>query len=228
MPSKSITKVLRSPPLYDCTSCIGGLFLHPIACLNILAWLCITQAEENNHQYSFCNRNLTMKWSQKWNTGFIPNAGCFMSYLAERELVEKAAAGYWGLIWRRSPADLSRPGRLCHWLKGSSTLEVFGIDCSKLHHKPPWRGMFSPFHVMKAGKADWHDDWARWDVKSPASFRNPAPSPSRTSQQQWVLDCMRYGAYRWWWADGAAVLVLMLAVSVMPWLPGRFFFFFFL
>lgn len=82
---KSLTKVLRSPSLYDCTSYIGGLFLHLIACLNILAWLCITQAEENNHQYSFCNRNLTMKWNQKWNTGFIPNVGCFTSHLAERE-----------------------------------------------------------------------------------------------------------------------------------------------
>lgn len=80
---KSPTKVLRSPSLYDCTSCIGGFFLHPIACLYILAWLCIIQAEENNHQYSFCNGNLTMKWNQKWNTGFIPNVGCFTSYLAE-------------------------------------------------------------------------------------------------------------------------------------------------
>lgn len=40
---------------------------------------------KNNHQYSFCNRNLTMKWNQKWNTGFIPNMGCFTSCLAERE-----------------------------------------------------------------------------------------------------------------------------------------------
>lgn len=184
---KSLTKVLRSLSLYDCTSFIGGLFLHPIACLNILAWLWIIQAEENNHQYSFCNIIRTMKWNQKWNTGFIPNAGCFTSFSRKREFVEKAAAGYGGLIWRQSLADLSRPGRLCPWLKGSSMLEVFGIDCSKLHHKPPWRGMFSLFHLMKAGKADWHDDWACWDVKSPASFRNPAPSPSCTSQQQWVL-----------------------------------------
>lgn len=62
---KSLTKVLRSPSLYDCTSCIGGhFFLHPVACLNILAWLCIIQAEENNRQYSFWNRNLTVKWNQ--------------------------------------------------------------------------------------------------------------------------------------------------------------------
>lgn len=29
------------------------------------------------------------------------------------------------------------PQRLCPWLKGSSMLEVFGINCSKLHHKIP-------------------------------------------------------------------------------------------
>ncbi|KAI9530138.1 hypothetical protein NQZ68_004155 [Dissostichus eleginoides] len=37
---------------------------------------------------------------------------------------------------------------------------------------------------MKSGKANWHTDWARWDVKPPASFRIPAPSPSCSSQQQ--------------------------------------------
>ncbi|CAB1431541.1 unnamed protein product [Pleuronectes platessa] len=31
---------------------------------------------------------------------------------------------------------------------------------------------------MRAGKANWHGDRARRDVKSPASFRNLAPSPS--------------------------------------------------
>lgn len=57
----------------------------------------------------------------------------FTLYLAEaRELEEKAAAG--------SPADISWPGRHCLWLKGSSMLEVFGIDCSKLHHKTPLKG----------------------------------------------------------------------------------------
>ncbi|TNN72574.1 hypothetical protein EYF80_017181 [Liparis tanakae] len=43
---------------------------------------------------------------------------------------------------------------LCPWLKGSSTLEVFGIDCWKLHRKPPRRGMLSLFRLTKAGKVD--------------------------------------------------------------------------
>lgn len=179
---KSLTKVLRSPSLYDCTSCIGGLLLHPIACLDILAWLCIIQAEENNHQYSFCNRK---QWNQKEVKHWIhlKRGLLYVVFSRNRELVEKAAAGYRGLIWRRSPAELSWPGRLCPWLKGSSTLEVFGIDCSKLHHKPPRRGMFSLFHLMKAGKADRRRDWACWDVKSPASF-------TLTQLQQRVTDCL--------------------------------------
>lgn len=146
----------------------------------------------------------------------------YVIFSRNRELVEKAAAGYRGLIWRRSPADPSWLGRLCPWLKGSSTLEVFGIDCSKLHHKPPWRGMFSLFHLMKAGKANWHNDWACWEVKSPTSFRNPAPSPSCTSHRSSETVC--YGAYGWWWVDGAAASVMILAVSVKPRLKDEFVF----
>jgi len=54
---------------------------------------------------------------------------------------------------------------LCPWLKGSSTLEVFGIDWLKLHHKTPSKGnalTISPDEGWR-GRLDWHDDWARWD-----------------------------------------------------------------
>lgn len=57
MPSKASQKCYDPHPSMIVRSCIGGLLLlHPFACLNILAWLCIIQAEGNNHQYSFCNR----------------------------------------------------------------------------------------------------------------------------------------------------------------------------
>lgn len=77
------------------------------------------------------------------------------------------------------------------------------------------------FHLMKAGKANWHADWARWEVKSLTSTGNLAPSPSSGGGSS-VYECktvclVRCGADRWWWADEAAVsvLALMLAVSVM-------------
>lgn len=37
---------------------------------------------------------------------------------------------------------------------------------------PPLRGTFSLFHLMKAGKANWHNDLACWDEKSTSSSRN--------------------------------------------------------
>lgn len=129
----------------------------------------------------------------------------------KRKRVEKAAARYPGLIWRRLPLISPDRGDSAPGWRAVSVLEVFGIDCSKLHHKPPWRGMFSLFHLMKVGKANWHDDWARWDVKSPASFRNLHPHPTApvSSSEYWTV-CMCYRANAWWWADGAAVSVLVL------------------
>ncbi|KAM7379960.1 hypothetical protein PAMP_003291 [Pampus punctatissimus] len=56
-------------------------------------------------------------------------------------------------------------------------LEVLGIDCLELHHKAPCRGIFSLFQLMKAGKAEWHDDWPCRHVRSPASFRILHPHP---------------------------------------------------
>lgn len=54
---KSLTKVLRSPSLYDCTSWCEGVRLdiplHVSACWN---WFCIIQVEENNCQHGFWNR----------------------------------------------------------------------------------------------------------------------------------------------------------------------------
>lgn len=181
MPSKASQKCYDPHPSMIVRSCIGGLLLHPFACLNILAWLCIIQAEGNNHQYSFCNRKpVTMKWNQKWNTGFISNVGLlYVIFSRKRELVrEKAAAGYRGLIWRRSPADLSWPGRHCPWLKGSSTLEVFGIDCSKLHHKPPLKGnvfTVSPNEGWQGRLTRWLGTIGMWNLL-PAPGK-PAPSP---------------------------------------------------
>lgn len=82
------------------------------------------------------------------------------------ELEEKAAAG--------SPADNSWLWRLCPWLKGTSRLEVFGIDCLKLHHESP-KGDRRIFHLMKAGKANRHDDGARRDLNPPPSRIQQGP-----------------------------------------------------
>lgn len=100
----------------------------------------------------------------------------YVVFSRKRELVEKAAAGYRGLIWRRSPADLSWPGRLCPWLKGSSTLEVFGIDCSKLHHKTPLKG--NVFTVSP--NEGWQGRLAWW--LGMLGYENP-----RQLQEPWTL-----------------------------------------
>lgn len=171
---RSHTKVLRPPSLYDCTSCVGGLFLHPIARLNIWHDFASSKLKKTTINTALLEQKLHTEMKAKVKHWIHPKVG-LLNVAFSRKRVEKAAAGYRGLIWRRSPADLSWPGKLCPWLKGSSMLEVFGIDYSELHHKPPRRGIFPPFHLMKAGKANWHNDWACWDVKSPTSFGNPAP-----------------------------------------------------
>lgn len=62
-------------------------------------------------------------------------------------------------------------GRLCPWLKGSSTLEVFGIDCSKLHHKTPSKGNVFTVSLNEG----WQGRLARWlgmlgcEIPPPAS-----------------------------------------------------------
>lgn len=175
---KSLTKVLQSWSLCDCTlyrraSSISlcmpqhyGMTLHyPRMKKKTINTASVMETSNNENEIK----------SQTLDSSPTQAA---LSYLAEGELIVKAAARYTEFIWRRSPADLSWPVRLCPWLKGSSMLEVFGIDCSKLHHKTPWRGMFSLFHLMKAGEANWHDDWAHWDVKTPASFTNLHPHPT--------------------------------------------------
>lgn len=177
MPSEATQKCYDPHPLYDCTSCVGGLFLHPIARLNIWHDFASSKLKKTTIKTAFFFFFLTetSHWNEIKSETLDSSQSGLLNVAFSRKRVEKAAAGYRGLIWRRSPADLSWPGKLCPWLKGSSTLEVFGIDYSELHHKPPRRGIFSLFHLMKAGKANWHNDWACWDVKSPTSFGNPAP-----------------------------------------------------
>lgn len=165
--------------------------------------------KKTNIQTAFLNHE---QWNQKWNTGFISNVSRLVVFSRKRERVEKAAARYpHGGVSRWSPdRGDSAPG----W-RAVSVLEVFCIDCSKLHHKPPWRGTFSLLHLMKVGKANWHDDWARWDVKSPASFRNLHPHPAAPgSSSEHRAVCMRYGANAWWWADGAAVSASVLIALI--------------
>lgn len=124
---------------YDCTFGKGGL---PSASLWMPFLNELTSSRvRNNHQH----------WNEfkKWNPEVLLSMEGFILFSRRKELNKKAAARYAGLIQRLRPADLSWPGRLYPWLKGCSKLEVFGIDCSKLHHKPPCRWMFSLFHLIK-------------------------------------------------------------------------------
>ena len=182
------SKVLRSPSLCDCTS-----FYIPLHVSTFWRDLASSKLKKTTIDTDFATekkQTVKMKWNQTWNTGFISYVGWFVSYLAERQLVEKAAAGYRGLIRRRFPADLSWLGRFCPWLKGSSVLEVFGIDCSKLHHKPPLKG--NVFTVSP--NEEWQGQLARrpgtagceisCQLQEPCTLTQPTPVSSSSSSER--------------------------------------------
>lgn len=87
---KSLTKVLRSTSLYDCTSCIGGLVIHPVACLNILAWLCIIQAEEKQPSIELQQQKPNNELKSKVRRWIHLRCGLlYVVFSRNRELVEK-------------------------------------------------------------------------------------------------------------------------------------------
>lgn len=115
---KSLTKVLQSWSLCDCTlyrraSSISlcmprhyGMALHyPRMTKTTINTASVMETSNNEKEI-------------KSETLDLSPARAAPSYLAEGELIVKAAARYTEFIWRRCPADLPWPVRLCPWLKG--------------------------------------------------------------------------------------------------------------